>query len=599
MERGRYGGEVATMGIASAIRLQNARGEAASSAVNARQRFLSHTAWRGEARFSCSELYAGSSDAAQRRRRLLRRSVPALIAFIAGCSPTWYEADADREVHALLEQYDQRVLGTREREVIYPEEAPPEDEPGSTAAAAEEAAPPAEPLPIDLPTALELAFTTSRDFQDQKESLYLQGLGYSLTRYNFGPLLNSTISYLWRDSEDARGIDSLTATASAGSILPTGGDLSVASTWTGTRDDDPDVFGVHGDPFFDSSLQVSLRQPLLRGAGYEVSHEALTQGERNLVYAVRAFELFRQDFCIRVVSAYYNLVSRKMRLENDERNYRDAVFDRKKAEALRQVDRYRDDDVFLARRREIEAEDALLVSRTEYELAVDDFKILIGLPTSAKIFIGDDEPAFKPVRIDPQSAVTVAHHNRLDLHTERDQLEDAERRIRLARNGLLPDLDLSVNYALDGRADRIHRAAPDEWSGSLGVALDLPVDRKSERNAYRSALIFAEQSRRDYRRRLDEVERDILNQVRELGQLEKRIQLQRDQIKREERAVAVTQIRYESGDVQTRDLLDARQGLTNARNALIELKVQHFIARLRLLRDMGVFFVDDNGMWRR
>ena len=589
------------MGIRCAVRFQKPRGDAASSAPGRRRLFLSHSGRRGETRCPGSRSSAGKSELLSRTLKIVTRSASALLVLAAGCSPAWYKADADREVHALLEEYDQRVLGTRERDIIYPDELPPEEdsEGAGEGTEAEAVTPPAaEPLPIDLPAALELAFTSSREFQDQKESLYLQGLGFTLTRYNFGPIVNSTISYLWSDAEDATGADSLTASAGARTILPTGGDVSVSSTLTGTRNDDPDLFGVHGDPFFDSSLQVSLRQPLLRGAGYEVSHEALTQGERNLIYAVRSFELFRQDFCIRVANAYYSLVSRKMTLENDESNYRDAVFDRKKAEALRQVDRYRDDDVFLARRREIDAEDNLLVSRTQYELALDDFKILLGLPTSTRIVIGDDEPVFKPVRTEPQSAVLVAQQNRLDLHTQRDRLEDAERQIRLARNGLLPDLDVSMNYGLNTGADEIRRAPPDEWSGALGVALDLPVDRKSERNAYRSALVFAERSRRDYERRMDEVERDILNQIRELGQLEKRIELQREQIKRERRAVAVTQIRYESGDVQTRDLLDARQGLNDARNALIELKVEHFIARLRLLRNMGVFFVDENGMWR-
>jgi outer membrane protein TolC len=202
------------------------------------------------------------------------------------------------------------------------------------------------------------------------------------------------------------------------------------------------------------------------------------------------------------------------------------------------------------------------------------------------------------VRIDPKSAVEVANHNRLDLHTDRDRLEDAERQVRLAKNGLLPDLDLAVNYGLDGGAGDLLGAPPERWSSSVGLTLDLPIDRKGERNAYRSSLIYLEQARRDHQRRLDEVERDILNQIRELGQLEKRIELQRDQIERERRAVAVTQIRYESGDAETRDLLDARQSLTVVQNALIELKVQHFIARLRLLRNMGILFVDENGMWR-
>jgi outer membrane protein TolC len=539
----------------------------------------------------------------------------AVVVLSGGCA-SWYVADADREVHAALASYEQRTLGDRAEWVQQPapsaESAAPTSAPFGAESQPAASAPtdtlPAEaiesggrePLVLDLQTSLRLAFSSSRDYLDQRESLYLAGLRFTLTRYNFGPILNSTISYLWNDAENSRGSDSLAAGLGVSQILPTGGDLAVSGAVSGSRADDPDLF-TPPDPSeyaYDSTVQLNLRQPLLRGFGYEVSHEALTQGERDLIYSLRAFELFREDFCIRITDAYYRLVSQKARLANDEQNYRDAVYDRERTEAMLQTDRARPDDVFLARRREIEAEDALLVSRTDYKLALDDFKILLGLPTASPIELVDDEPEFQAVRIDPQSAVQVAHHNRLDLQTIRDRVEDTERQVRLASNGLLPDLDLSVDWAFDNDVSKPYDPTPERWSAAVGATLELPLDRKSERNAYRSALIALAQTRRDLERRLDEVERDILDQLRELQQLEKRITLQKDQVAFEKKAVEVTRIRRESGEAQTRDLLDARQGLINAQNALINLKVQHFVARLRLRRNLGVLFIDEEGMWR-
>jgi outer membrane protein TolC len=516
----------------------------------------------------------------------------------SGC-PSFHVADADREVARVLREYQSRTLGSRASSIRQPEpaKAPPESQPATATQPA--STPAGEVLVLDLAGALEIAFTSSRDFLDQKESLYLSGLGFTLTRHDFGPLLNSTISYLWNDAEQQIGGDSLNASLSGSQIMPTGGNVTVSGSLSGARENDRLPLATQRRDFrYDSTVGVSLRQPLLRGAGYEVSHEALTQGERNLVYAVRSFELFREDFSIRVADAFFQLVSQKQRLANDEQNYLDAVYDRRKAEALRAVDRNQDDDVFLARRREIEAEDALLVSRTAYKLAQDEFKLLLGRPTETEIRISDDEPEFAPVRIDPQSAVAAAQHNRLDLQTERDQLEDVERNVRLAKNGLLPDLDLSFDYSQASRVGDEDDATPSRWSSSMGLTLEVPVDRKAERNAYRSALIALDRARRDYQLRLDEIARDILDQLRELEQNEKRIQLQKDQIEFEKRAVAVMQIRVESGDADNRDLSDARQGLQNAQNALIDLKVRHFIARLRLRRNLGILFIDEKGMWQ-
>ena len=541
-----------------------------------------------------------------------RRAIPcigvvaSIVAFAGGCA-SWLAADANREVAAVLADYQNRVLGERAQWVRRPADSaakqasatqPSEAQAGLAVAESETAPPPEREVRLlDRRGALEQAFASGRDILDAREAIYLNGLGWTLTRYNFGPILNSTISYVWNDAEDAIASDALAATFGINQILPLGGQVAVNSRLNAGRSADPSPFDLNQRFLYDSSASVTWTQPLLRGAGYEASHEALTQGERNLIYAVRAFELFRQDFAIRVANAYYQLVSQKTRLANDEQNYTDAVFDRKKAEALRKVDRNEDDDVFLARRREIEAEDALLVARTDYELAVDVFKILLGLPTAAEIRIVDEEPEFRSIAIDPEAAVEIAHYNRLDLHTERERVEDVERRVRLARNGLLPDLDLSVNYGLDGGTRAGEDATLRHRSASIGVTLEVPLDRKAERNAYRSAQIGLDRARRDFEQRLDEVERDVLNELRELGQIEKRIQLQVDQIEFEKRAVAVTRFRYEAGNVDNRALLEARQGLTNAQNALIDLKVDHFIARLQLRRDLGVLFIDTKGMW--
>ena len=548
----------------------------------------------------------------------------ALAVSIAGCA--WYAADADREVHAVLEKYSARALGDRNHSVRQPLALP--EEPGdigqSTATEPASASNPAvagsrpasstvgsdaqravssQPIeapgakPIRLDEALKLAFTSSRDFQDQKEGLYLSGLGYTLTRYQFGPILDNTISYVYNFRENQPYGDSLGADLGVSQVLPLGGTVGVTGRVGGSRSNNPAAPLDQQDFNYDSSLVLNLRQPLLRGAGYEASHEALTQGQRELLYSIRAFELFREDFSIRVANAYYQLVSQRRQLDNDEQNYRDAIYDRQKAQALRQVDRYKDDDVFLARRREIEAEDALLQSRTRYNAAIDDFKILLGMPTTTAIRIVDDEPPFENVRLDPNSAVDVALKNRLDLHTTLDRVDDAERRTRIAGNQLLPDLNVTGSIGLDSDPTPYDEARPRRSNGSVGVELKLPLDRKSERNAYRSAQIGLNQARRELTRQQDEVTRDVLDQLRVLRQVEKRIDLQADQVKFETRAVEVTRIRYESGEASTRDLLDARRALNSAQNSLIELRVQHFIGRLRLRRTLGILFIDESGMW--
>ena len=546
-----------------------------------------------------------------------------LAACAAGCmSAEEYADDADAEVGPLLDKVQAEVLAGRQDSVLQPA---PAAEPAPVPGPAPEPAPPGagdgvgqegksagrateedltgpldsqspDAIRLDLRSSLDRSLDSGRDFQNRRESLYLAGLGLTLTRYNFGPLLNSTISYVWNIAEGDEGSNVVAADFGVSQILDTGGVVTAEAQGSTS---DQDLFVDTDDTLFNEGIAFGLNQPLLRGAGYLVSHEALTQAERNIVYEVRDFELFREDFVIDVARDFYDLVSRRKRIANLEQSWRDAVFDRNKTEALRQVDRTQDEDVFNARRREIDAENTLIEARTDYKSALDDFKITLGLPTTAEVVVVDEVPPYQPVALDEASSVEVALHNRLDLMTARDRLEDVERSVIIARDSLRPDLACTAGAGVTESAvsAALKDVAPDDWTATFGLALTLPLNRQAERNAWRSALISLDRARRDLQLTLDDTEADVRAQLRSLKQTEQQIELQKEQIAQEQRAVAVTQIRYDSGDADSRDLLDARQSLVDAQNALIDLYAQHVIARLTLMRTLGILFLDDDGMW--
>jgi len=522
-------------------------------------------------------------------------------ALLAACfGPAGYVASADEEVGGILGERFDEVLGSREATVRHPDPLPPEPEDSVQDVLAQvddgvEGS--GELIQLDLEGALAQAVTGGREFINQQELVYLQALGLTLTRYSFGPILDTTVSLLWSDTEKTASSTTLSSSFGISEILPTGGTLDFSLFASGMNTGGSPAPGV-SDPLYSSDARLTFSQPLLRGAGYEVSHESLTQAERDLIYAVRDFELFREDFAIGIARDFFDLVSQKQRLVNIEQNYRDALFDKNKADALRQVDRNQDEDVFRARRQLVNAESDLLQARTNYKVSVDSFKIRIGLPADARVEILVEEPPFQPVRLDADSAVDVALHNRLDVTTDADGLDDARRGLRIARDGLRTDLDLVLGIGGSGAGGSgVGSASPDTLDSTASLVLSLPVDRKSERNAYRSAMISLDRAMRDHDLLLDNVERDVRDQLRVLRTAEQDIELQRQQIEQDQRAVAISEIRVEAGEADNRELIDARQSLVDAQNRLIDLKAGHFIARLRLLRNLGILFIDEDGMW--
>lgn len=537
-----------------------------------------------------------------------------LVALFAACSAQSYIDDADREVATTLNEASEKTLGDRENWVVLPDivaasvvVVPGTVDPGAEVGADGvtsdvtrglellESPEIVVPPEIDLAAALRLAVNHNREFMTRRESLYREGLAASLTRFQFGPQFQAAVTYLWPQSEGGFQSQRAGTSWSGSQILPTGGSLSVSAGFDG---DWPGDRGGSRAPAFGTNIGMSLSQPLLRGFGYEVSHNALTQAERNLTYAIREFEQFRQSFTISVAQQFFQLLSQRETLANGDANYEAAVFDRKKAIALEQVGQGLEQDVFRARRREIEAKDQLINARASFERSVDEFKIQLGLPTKSHIKLADIEPPYEPVRFEVNSAIEATLHNRLDLITQRQSLEDTERSLRIAENNLLPDLNLVANYGFGGSGNQFSQAQPSDWNASIGLSFEIPLQRQPQRNSYRSSLIGLEQARRALKLREDQLTLDIRDAVRRLRSIEERIELQEAQILREKRVVTVTAIRLESGDVEGRELFDARQAYVTAQNALVGLKVDHFVARLNLLRDMGLFFVDRDGMWR-
>jgi outer membrane protein TolC len=526
-----------------------------------------------------------------------------------GCylTPGDFERSADREVDQILAEGTRAAVAGREESVLRPKEiqAKGEAEPqeasdvsGPKQAESEPARgqdPVEEPLRpvrvLTLTEALEIAVTTGRDYVTRREGLYLTALGISGTRFDFGPRLSGALSYVFADSESGPISQDANLGASLSHVLPFGGNVSASGSTASARNS--------GSGTFSSGASIRLTQPLLRGFGHEIAYEALTQAERNLIYAIRDFELFREGYSIRIARDYYNLVQTKREVENQGLSLERLNFQRRKAEALYEVDRAKDLDVVRARRDELNSENALIQAQEEYEARLDSFRIALGLPKTQPVDVRPEDPEFVPVNFDRQSAIEVAYANRLDYLTQKDRIEDSARSLRISRNALLPSLSLDGGYNLSGGPDASFlEQSIDDASWSVGLSLDLPLQQLPERNAWRSAQISHNQALRSFEEFEDTLAIRIQASLRSIARLKNSVDIQQELIVDQERALRVARIKFEAGETPIRDVSEAEESLLGAQNSLIQSKVDYEIQRLQLLSDLGILFIDEQGMFK-
>lgn len=501
--------------------------------------------------------------------------------YLAGCSAQHYRESADREVYRILAE--KKGPGPTVSFDIEPK-SPAVFPPGAI-------------KEVGLQEVLQLAALHSREYQDRKESLYLQALNLTAQRHRYRPGFGADISAGWNSGTEQLNVS---------------GDLSLVQ-WLAdgakvTLNLGTDFLRyLTGDPqeSLGSLLSLNLLQPIFRGAGRRIARENLTQSERDVVYAIRSFLHYQRTFSVLITTNYYRLLEQKMVLSNEENNYQQLVANRQRSEMLGDAGRLPLFQVDQARQDEFKAYERMITARTIYQEEVDQFKVLLGLPANAAIRFSDKEAeelttrALPVLQLDLAQALKISLQNRLDLMSALDAVEDAGRKVAVSRDNLRADLSFigstsvatpdDENTALDFESDKIDYNA--------GLNLKLPFDRLTERNSYRQSLISQERSRRNLSLVQDNVSLGIRTGWRNLEQARQSYENQQASLELARRRVESTNMLLDAGRASQRDLLEAQSARLQARNSLLAATVDYLSADLAFLRDAEMLEIGSNGVW--
>lgn len=458
---------------------------------------------------------------------------------------------------------------------------------------------------VSLEKALEIAVKQSRTYQNRKELLYLQALGLTLDRHRFTPIftagaqssLNTTRSVqVGVDSIVENNLSDISASTRVDQLLRTGGRIAVAFSTDFLR-------YVSGDPRAVSSsvLAGTLSQPLLRGAGYKITMENLTQAERNLLYALREFTRFRKEFSVEIASAYYSVLENRDAVRNSWRGFQNFKVNVDRERAFTEEGLRPQAALDQIKQAQLQTETRWINAVRSYRQSLDQFKIQLGLSTDANIILDDAELEQLKIlhpAISADEAARVALQSRLDFYNQKDQAQDATRRIAVAANGLKTQLDLVTSVNVPGEEGNGFRKPDfDRYRWSAGFDIDLPFDRKSQRNSYRAALIADQRAARELVLAEDNIKLQINDDWRTLDQAKRNFEISELGVQLAARRVEEQQLRAELGRGTARDLVDAQNDLINSKNERTTALVSHTIARLRFWRDMGILMIKDNGQW--
>jgi outer membrane protein TolC len=519
-----------------------------------------------------------------------------IFGLCGGCSREHYKSEADEEVYNIIESKWQEDFGNKANYTI--SDAPPE----ANDLQIEKAIP---TEPVSLAQAVAMATEYNRDYQNQKESLYLTTLDLTLRRHRYAPQWFGTIDGRYAKSTDDTGDDS-EDTSIGSSVgfdqthLLAGGTListSLAINW---------VRFLTGDPrtSLGSVLSATAALPLLGAGAGKAELEQLTQAEREVLYRIRSFNRYRKTFVVSIINDYYRVLQQRDRVTNENNNYNRVVESRERIDMEAEAGRRTRLDVDEAQQNVLRAEDTYVAAVQRYEQLLDEFKIILALPTDANITLDQNElTALEEIRMEEfdytaEAGIETALVRRLDLANSKDRIDDSVRKVNLAAEGLGPELNLIGGANVDsGEGTDFTRLEFEKGDYVVGFDADLPLDRKAERNAYREALITLEQRQREYENSVDRVKFDARQAHRKLQEAKDAYKIRNNSLDLATKRVETNKLLLDAGRVTVRLVLEAQDDLVQAQNDVTAALVDYTIAKLVFFRDTGILQVRPDGMW--
>jgi len=271
------------------------------------------------------------------------------------------------------------------------------------------------------------------------------------------------------------------------------------------------------DPFYESSLDLELRQPLLRDFGIDVNRASINAARNNVGISLQQFHLLAIQTMAEVETNYWTLVYYRQRVRIYEQLLEQATQTNERLLARTTLDA---SARMIARGQSLIAQTRadLLSARNDVKTqqdrlleSINDPQLRVGQMWE---IITTDEPTTLEYQADLKEALERALQKRPELIAQQLSVDTTEIALGLARNQSLPRFDLVARQEMNGSGG-IPRWSWEEQNRYntvnylVGISFEFPLGNR----AARANLIKAEHQRRQERLRFENFRQQVIADV--------------------------------------------------------------------------------------
>lgn len=280
------------------------------------------------------------------------------------------------------------------------------------------------------------------------------------------------------------------------------------------------------NPFYTNELSLQITQPLLRDFGNDVNRARIVINRDTQKISMLDFRKAVEQNVSDIEKVYWQMVEaeRNVRDEEQQLALTESTYQLLYERFQRRVDVT---DLQLAQTQSsIESRRAALIqSKTDLRKLSDQLKQLMSDPefpvSSAVIILPASQPLEEPVRFDFEDQVNTAMENRLELGQQELKIDQADVTIGVARNNLLPQLNLVGSVGVQGlggnEGDALSKQADfDHLDYAIGLQLEIPLGNRAARAIWKRTLLQRMQAIEQYQAFVTQIATDVRQAMRDV-----------------------------------------------------------------------------------
>jgi len=271
--------------------------------------------------------------------------------------------------------------------------------------------------------------------------------------------------------------------------------------------------GLFLNPYYESSLDLELRQPLLRDFGIDVNRASINAARNNFNISLQQYNLLAIQTIAEVENNYWTLVFFRQRVRildrllemvniTNERLNRRAVFDA----AARNIGRSRG-LIAQTHAELIDAENDVKTQQDRLLESINDPSLGVGplweiIPT--------DKPTTVEYRMNREEALQIALEKRPELIAQQLTIDTAEIALGVAENRLWPRLDMVLRQEMNAPGGKPNFAWEEQndyntVNYTFGFSFEIPLGNR----AAQANLIQAQYERRQEKLRMENLREQV------------------------------------------------------------------------------------------